>query len=249
MPRPWQGIVRDSGMTAQQFDAYVAALPLRDWVPDFCVVHNTGIPLFSQWHRVPGPARMRALESYYRDDQKWSAGPHLFVADDFIWPFTPLYTQGVHAPSWNSVAWGVELVGDFNREEVPAALLANAVAALATLHRKASIVPSTIHFHREDPLTTHKVCPGSNLSKPDLIAAVERAMGLVAVPSTSFPVLRLGARGPDVARLQQLLGMDNLGAGAGIFGPKTQAAVIAFQKSHGLVADGIVGGSTWRSLA
>jgi peptidoglycan hydrolase-like protein with peptidoglycan-binding domain len=34
----------------------------------------------------------------------------------------------------------------------------------------------------------------------------------------------------------------------GQFGPKTKAAVIAFQRSHGLVASGVVGAGTWRSL-
>lgn len=34
----------------------------------------------------------------------------------------------------------------------------------------------------------------------------------------------------------------------GIFGSATQQAVIAYQRSRGLVADGIVGCNTWRSL-
>ena len=34
----------------------------------------------------------------------------------------------------------------------------------------------------------------------------------------------------------------------GIFGSATQSAVIAYQRSRGLTADGIVGCDTWRSL-
>ena len=34
----------------------------------------------------------------------------------------------------------------------------------------------------------------------------------------------------------------------GVFGPLTRAAVLAFQKSKGLVQDGIVGRKTWTAL-
>jgi len=34
----------------------------------------------------------------------------------------------------------------------------------------------------------------------------------------------------------------------GVFGPKTEAAVKAFQTDQGLVVDGIVGRNTWKAL-
>ncbi|WP_083553395.1 peptidoglycan-binding protein [Clostridium intestinale] len=40
----------------------------------------------------------------------------------------------------------------------------------------------------------------------------------------------------------------NCGTADGIFGEKTRVAVIAFQVSGGLSADGIVGQNTWRKL-
>lgn len=56
-------------------------------------------------------------------------------------------------------------------------------------------------------------------------------------------------RGDEVARAQALLKPT---AGAtrvdGIFGRATEAAVIAFQKSKGLTADGVIGAQTWRAL-
>ncbi len=59
-------------------------------------------------------------------------------------------------------------------------------------------------------------------------------------------VLRQGSSGPDVQDLQQKLkdlGFDPDGVD-GNFGPGTTAAVIAFQQSNGLQADGVVGPAT-----
>lgn len=62
--------------------------------------------------------------------------------------------------------------------------------------------------------------------------------------------LRSGSSGPDVQNLQQRLqdlGFDPNGVD-GNFGPGTKAAVIAFQQSKGLQADGIVGPATVAAL-
>ena len=171
---PWKGII-GKGFTAPEFADYVAGLSFPQWRPSFVVLHNTAVPTFAQWHTVPGATRMQNLQSFYRDTQHWSGGPHLFVADDLIWAFTPLTVPGVHSPSWNNVAWGVELVGDYATEQMPPALHSNAVAALATLHAALGLAPSTLRLHREDPLTTH-ICPGNSVSKPAFIADITAAI-------------------------------------------------------------------------
>jgi peptidoglycan L-alanyl-D-glutamate endopeptidase CwlK len=62
--------------------------------------------------------------------------------------------------------------------------------------------------------------------------------------------LREGSSGKSVKRLQTTLKKRGFNPGAvdGDFGPATEAAVIAFQKSEGLLADGIVGPRTQRAL-
>lgn len=64
------------------------------------------------------------------------------------------------------------------------------------------------------------------------------------------PTLRLGSKGPAVVELQKKLAAKGFSPGAadGDFGPKTLAAVKSFQRSRGLVADGVVGPKTWAAL-
>lgn len=53
-----------------------------------------------------------------------------------------------------------------------------------------------------------------------------------------------GDKGEAVRTLQERLSIS----ADGDFGPKTEAAVIVFQKSHNLTPDGIVGSKTWAAL-
>jgi hypothetical protein len=176
----WKGIV-GKPFFAEEFAAYVDGVEMGLWRPQFVVLHNTSEPKLSEWHSVPGEQRMRNLEAYYRDTQHWSAGPHLFVADDLIWTFTPLNTAGVHSPSWNHISWGVEMVGDYDSETFGDEVRKNVIAALVALHRKLGLNPNTLRLHREDPLTTHRDCPGKNVSKLEIIAALETALASPAV--------------------------------------------------------------------
>src|SRR5277367_6143384 len=63
-------------------------------------------------------------------------------------------------------------------------------------------------------------------------------------------ILRLNNSGPDVADLQRALQAAGFNPGEidGFFGNGTEAAVLAFQRSAGLAADGIVGSKTATSL-
>lgn len=171
----WKGVI-DRGFDADGFEQYAQGIALITWRPQFVVVHNTAIPTFADWHDVSGQKRMNAFVRYYRDEQGWSAGPHLFVADDFIWVFTPLTTPGVHAPSWNGISWGVELVGEYNSEQLDPCVFDNAITALATLHAIGGLEPSTLRLHKEDPLTTHKECPGRGIDKQVIIQRVHETL-------------------------------------------------------------------------
>ena len=64
------------------------------------------------------------------------------------------------------------------------------------------------------------------------------------------PMVSYGSRGDAVRKLQELLNAKGYTCGNvdGIFGSKTKAAVLAFQKANGLAADGIAGPLTWGKL-
>ena len=63
-------------------------------------------------------------------------------------------------------------------------------------------------------------------------------------------VLKPGATGADVIELQRALAAHNFKPGDldGLYGPATVAAVVAFQNSNGLLADGIAGPRTLFAL-
>lgn len=68
--------------------------------------------------------------------------------------------------------------------------------------------------------------------------------------NAGYPLIRQGSRGVYVLVAQD--GLNTLGYRTGgldgIFGPQTRNAVISYQRSRGVVADGIVGCNTWRAL-
>ncbi|MGI6168996.1 MAG: peptidoglycan-binding protein [Christensenellales bacterium] len=57
--------------------------------------------------------------------------------------------------------------------------------------------------------------------------------------------IRIGSRGQDVTVVQLLLGSN----ADGIFGSRTRASVIGFQKASALFQDGVVGPRTWAALS
>lgn len=67
----------------------------------------------------------------------------------------------------------------------------------------------------------------------------------------SGPRLAVGALGQDVQRAQTIfvmmktLGFEQID---GVYGAVTKNAVIGFQESAGLVADGVIGDSTWHEM-
>ena len=78
----------------------------------------------------------------------------------------------------------------------------------------------------------------------------DRRFGTAACSSGGFTLVRQGSRGNYVCIAQDDLNTLGYRTGGldGVFGIQTYNAVRNYQRSRGLVVDGIIGCNTWRSL-
>lgn len=88
----------------------------------------------------------------------------------------------------------------------------------------------------------------------DALGEIERAKDAREKPVEPYPTLHRGMRTAHVAAAQSALIAKRYLSGKGSekadgdYGPRTEAAVKAFQRGRGLAPDGIVGPKTWREL-
>ena len=94
-----------------------------------------------------------------------------------------------------------------------------------------------------------KACFVLTLPKTDDTAAPKEDTTPVAVTRRTLRLKSPYMRGVDVKEAQTRLNTHDVGCLIdGVFGSATEAAVEAFQRSHGLADDGIVGKLTWAAL-
>lgn len=268
--------------THAEFKTYLDGLTISPWAK-FVVVHNTSSPdiaLYDTWQARQGrfanwsPEQwLKNLASYYAG-LGWNGTPHLFIppTPDTILVLNSLLVHGTHTPSWNSISFGVETVGEFEREAFVDPTKDNLVTTLAMLHAKMHFNPAEyqlgvkgLHFHKEDKNTTHKTCPGRNMVKDDLVRNVSIAMGKAPTPVAADPHVHdvtLAAQEADTSHLNsvELVSIYWLQAALNQWSPSlhlavngnadtpTGTAVRLFQTSHGLNVDGVGGPVTRLTL-
>lgn len=162
----------------EPFRKYVEQQQFLRWRPSKIVWHNTAAPSLAQWIKsanedrakgqVPGITRIRSLEYFFKSINHWPGCPHLFVANDFIWVMNPLIAPGTHSPSFNKNSIGIEMIGDFSKEDDDFGeglrVRKNTIFATSILCNTLGLDPQeSIVLHKSDPETTHD-CPGKDVA-------------------------------------------------------------------------------------
>lgn len=163
-------------MTADEFVRYVEGLDFPPPLPTRIFLHHTWRPTQAEWD---GHNTIMAMKSVYetrqwRDSEGrlhegWTAGPHLFVAEDGIWLFSDLRWDGVGVYGHNYRSRHLEMVGDYDNQRPSGATLQNTIAALGILHAKLGLDIRNLNFHRDFAGNT---CPGKAVEKSWLIPLV-----------------------------------------------------------------------------
>lgn len=150
-------------LTVEEFVAYLATYNFGTIPPDSLVFHHTVDPCATWAPYAKGkmwdageegltPEQVKAkrlrqlgnLKNYYQHTLGWTAGPHLFIDDLYIYLMTPMSDIGVHAKWGNSFtrdgklhySIGVEVVGYYELVTWPAPVQAVVRGAVQALHRR-----------------------------------------------------------------------------------------------------------------
>jgi len=156
----------------QGFKNYVRELPMNDsFVPTQIYLHHTAIPGLADWK---GLTTIEAMQRTYTS-YGWSSGPHIFVAPEGIWLFSPLNARGTGVSDHNYGSWHVEMVGNYDRDLPPPDILEYTLWVFAVLMRKAKIDMAHVYFHRDHQI---KSCPGTAITKEWFMPKLELVRGL-----------------------------------------------------------------------
>ncbi len=145
-------------LSLQEFKDYAAGYDFGPLPPDKIVLHHTWRPTKAGWQ---GERTILGLKKYY-EGKGWPAGPHLFVAEDGIWLFSPMRHNGIHAGALNARSVGIEVVGDYDAEVWSGNTKTFALGAVRILMDRLGISAANLFFHRD---VSSKTCPGRAITK------------------------------------------------------------------------------------
>jgi GH24 family phage-related lysozyme (muramidase) len=164
----WLGGFKGDSYDREEFRAWLRTQKKPSFV-SFIAVHATGAPYTLA--PIGGARRMTlGLLDYYKNRQRWKGGPHFFaMGDGRVYPGTPVHLPTVHSPSWNNIAIAVEAEGDYRKGQMDWKTGKGKVVwdTMAWVYAELlewlniDVDDKHIRFHREDPATSHRECPGA----------------------------------------------------------------------------------------
>ena len=165
-------------LSLHEFRDYISSYDFGTQPADKLVIHHTWRPTVDSWN---GETTIQGLKRYY-EGKGWPVGPHLFIADDGIWLFSPMRDNGIHAGELNHRSIGIEVVGDYDAEEWSGETKQNALGAIKLLMERLNIPKEKIFFHRD---VSAKSCPGHAVTKQWLFSQLNQFRMLPAMPGTT----------------------------------------------------------------
>jgi hypothetical protein len=165
-------------LSLAEFRDYVSTYDFGTLPANRLVIHHTWKPTQADW---AGQRSINGLKAYY-EGRGWGAGPHLFIAEDGIWLFTPMRKDGIHAGTLNPRSVGIEVVGDYDREVWSGQTKTNALGAIKALMGQLGISQAQVFFHRD---VSPKTCPGSAISKEWLFNELSNFQFKPSIPKAS----------------------------------------------------------------
>jgi hypothetical protein len=249
--------------------------PFGRTTPRYVIVHHTdnqNPPNDPSRGTSEGAMQLaRNIQNYHMDKNRWSDSGHNFLntTGGFILEgrhgSLDAVKQGFSIQSAHAAqdpgkladgneSPGIENEGNFMTFQMGQKQWDSLVELCASLCDSCKISPLNIKGHRDFSITD---CPGDLLYSqlPRLRKQVADKLNLQFTPEeleneSPSVDLKFGSTGPAVIKLQQRLRDRGFNPGAvdGAFGENTEAAVKAFQRSVGLLDDGIVGINTRRGL-
>lgn len=177
------------GLRLYEFESYVESYQFGSLPPTFVVLHHTAVPgtvyannggwlwdvnedgLSEDAIYRKRLGQLVNIRTFY-ESLGWKKGPHLFIDERWIWLFTPMYNQGIHAAGGNGTihdggkdySIGIEVVGNYSQKRWPLAIETNVAGAVWALHNKLQtfalllgVGPGFISGHRD---YNKPSCPG-----------------------------------------------------------------------------------------
>lgn len=204
--------------------------------------NRSGDPAGIVLHHAAANGSVEDVHRWHLGNGWAGIGYHFYVRKDGkVYRGRPESWIGSHTSGHNTKL-GICAEGNFEQEKMPAAQQKAITELLVYLFNKYGELK--VYKHRDLDSTA---CPGKNYPFDAIVkAASEPEIQKPADYTLGFRYLRKGDRGEDVKALQILLNGYgfNCGATDGIFGSKTEKAVIEAQRRAGKTKDGVVGSDT-----